>query len=314
MIFYLSPGTPATLSGGTRKLYDHVAILKARGFDARIIYNGDARRIAFSDDDVVLIPEVYGDGIRTFIAPGVRRVVFVQNPYLTDRVDGLTIVADPAAHPYLTTPEIEAILTESAHTTDLLAARFPDLAVPLLRTHSSGNGRNGDDAGFSYGAWPRERRIVYFDYKHEHVNRAIFDGLDLPDGWSAQSMTGMTDPEVQDTLRSAAIFAAANQHEGMCAPTSEAMISGTVIVCWTGQGPDEYLYDDGTPRGVIATQDDVEMLRRAIECAARSIDTDPEVWAARTREWSAWFQATYSRERECDEICRIWTDLGQRAA
>jgi glycosyltransferase involved in cell wall biosynthesis len=101
------------------------------------------------------------------------------------------------------------------------------------------------------------------------------------------------------------MFVAANQREGMCAPTAEAMIAGTPIVCWTGGGPDEYLVD----RAVIATQDDVESLRTAIAVTARSIDRLPEFWAESTRAWSDWFQATYSREQQVDEICQIMREL-----
>lgn len=301
MIFYVSPSGPDCLSGGTRKLFDHVAILTQRDRPARIVHDHELGRIAFDERDIVVVPEVYGDGLRTLLPAGVRRLSFVQNGYLVDRWG----VADPEQHAFTTTPELLGILTESEHTEDLLRARFPDLDVPLIRTHSSGNGRNGHDAGFRYGAWPRERLVVFFDYKHEFVNGAVFGDLDLPEGWEARSMTGMTDADIAETYRRASIFAAANTEEGMCAPTSEAMISGTVNVCWTGGGPDEYL----PGRAVIATQDDVGDLRAKIVETAHSIEHDPGRWAADTRTWSDWFQATYSREAECAEICAIFDRL-----
>lgn len=307
MILYLSPGAPSTLSGGTRKLYDHVAILQANGFDAGIVDLGQLRAGSYDDRDIVVIPEVYGDGIRDLIPPGLRRVVFVQNSYLTDEVDGMTIVGDPTRHPYLTTPELVAIFTESQHTEDRLTAKFPNLTVPLIRTHSSGNGRHGQDAGFTYGFWPRERRVVFFDYKHETDNRAVFKRLtrELPDGWSCETLTGRSDEEIAEAMRTVAIFAAANRNEGMCAPTSEAIISGCAIVCWTGGGPDEYLIG----RAVIAEQDNVDALRNAIVRTAQDIDENPEGWARRTLEWSMWFQNTYSREGEIDELCAIFDKL-----
>jgi hypothetical protein len=307
MIYYLSPGSPNGISGGTRKLYDHVAILNQRGLEARIVSPDDIMRGLFFDNDrdVIVVPEVFGDGVRDFVPRGWRRIVFVQNSYLTDRVDGLQIVEDVNNHPYLTCPELIAIFTESAHTTDRLRWRFPDLKVPLIRTHSSGNGRNGELAGFRYGAWPRAKRVCYFDYKHERDNKRIFDALRLPDGWEARTMTGLSDDEIVVELQTAAIFAAANVDEGMCAPTSEAMISGAVIVCWTGHGPDEYL----VKRSVIAEQDDVDALRDAIVKTAKDIDARPKQWAAKTRDWSEWFCETYGRERECDELVDIFEGL-----
>jgi len=307
VIYYLSPGSPNGISGGTRKLYDHVAILNANGLEARVIHTGDISNGVLFDTstDVVVVPEVYGDGIRDYVPAGWRRIVFVQNSYITDLVDGNKIVWDENHHPYLTCPEIIAIFTESEHTTDRLRARFPQLGVPLIRTHSSGNGRNGQDAGFHYGPWPRKREVCYFQYKHERDNKLLFDDLPLPEGWSLRCMSGTSDAAIAEAYRESAIFAAANREEGMCAPTSEAMISGTVIVCWTGAGPDEYLVG----RSVIAEQDDIEALRKAIVKTAADIDKRPRLWAQRTRDWSDWFCETYSREREVAELVDIFECL-----
>lgn len=302
MIFYLSPvKRDVCISGGTRKLFDHVAILQDYGFAAKVIYNSDLPELDATEKDVVVVPEVYGDGLKRIVAPGVPRISFVQNPYLVDMG-----VMNPARHPFEDCPELVAVFTESQHTTDILGARFPELSAPLIRTHSSGNGRDGEDAGFFYGEWPRAKEIVYFGYKHESVNADILAGLDLPTGWSAVSMTGMTDAEIAEKMRTASIFMAANTDEGMCAPTSEAMIAGAVIVCWTGGGPDEYLQG----RAAIAVQDDVPSLRYLIVRAAEEIDRSPETWAKATRIFSDWFQETYSRKGEIEEICGIFEELG----
>lgn len=317
-IFYLSPGSPQTQSGGTRKLYDHVAILKNNGFDAEIVYLHQVANIAWKKRDIVVIPEVYGDGLDWFewvpIPRGVRRVSFVQNGYLLDGADGHQYVRYPDNHPFTRTPDLVAIFTESQHTEDIIRARWPELSVPLIRTHSSGNGRNGQDAGFHYGEWPREKWVMSFEYKHASLNAQVFRDLSLPDGWEMKSLTGLSDEEIQVAMRTGAIFAACNINEGMCAPTSETIISGCVNVCWpggpTGQrevgGPMEYL----TGRAQIAIQDDVEDLRSRIIHTAKDVDADPEKWAKRTREWSDWFHAEYSREKEIAETIAIFESFG----
>ncbi len=310
-IFYLCPGLPDCISGGTRKLYDHVALLNANGLDARIVPTHEIGTINWDyDRDVMVVPEVYGDGIRDYVPGGWRRIAFVQNSYITDHVDGTQIVHRPnGGHPYTTTPELIAIFTESQHTEDRLRERFGDSIPPLIRTHSSGNGRRGEDAGFFYGKWPRERRVCYFGYKHGADNAAVLDGLELPKGWTVETMTGMTDEEIAVELRTAAIFMATNREEGMCAPTSEAIISGAVNVCWTGGGPDEYLRDPIENRAMIAEQDNVEHLRSLLVATAADIDRYPKDWASRTRKWSEWFQTTYSRKREIREIVDIFETL-----
>ncbi len=309
-VYYLCPGSPETISGGTRKLYDHVAILQAHGFDAKIVYNNELHAQPLTPNDVVVVPEVYGDGLRDFVPQQVKKIAFVQNGYLIDKFG----ISDRIRHPFLTTFGLLAIFTESEHTEALIGKRFSKLPVPLIRTHSSGNGRNGQPGPFRYGPWPRTKEVVYFDYKHEFENAGVLVGLQLPDGWAVTSMTGMTDEQIAEKYRTAAIFAACNTKEGMCAPTSEAIISGAVIVCWPGGpkhqstvgGPMEYL----TGRAVVVDQDNIDALREAIVDTARAIDADPELWAKRTREWSDWFQETYSREGEIQELCRIFTDLG----
>ena len=317
-IFYLSPGSPQTQSGGTRKLYDHVAILKNNGFDAEIVYLHQVANIAWKKRDIVVIPEVYGDGLDWFewvpIPRGVRRVSFVQNGYLLDGADGHQYVRDPDNHPFTRTPDLVAIFTESRHTEDIIRARWPELSVPLIRTHSSGNGRNGQDAGFHYGEWPREKWVMSFEYKHASLNAQVFRDLSLPDGWEMKSLTGLSDEEIQVAMRTGAIFAACNINEGMCAPTQEAIQSGCVNVVWpggpTGQtkvgGPMEYLED----RAVIAEQDNIEALRQAIVDTAIDIDANPDRWANDTAAWAQWHGEHYSRAQEIAETIAIFESFG----
>lgn len=314
MIYYLNPGAPDTMSGGTRKLIDHVAILHAHGFDVRTVWGGEIGTIEWDPArDIVVVPEVFGDFLDVGIPHPVRRISFVQNSYLVARWG----CHDPVnAHPFITTADLAAIFTESQHTEDRLREMFPDLAVPLIRTHSSGNGRAGQPAGFSFGDWPREKWVLHFDYKYIETHSQVFSGLPLPDGWEIRCMAGMTDQEIAATMRRGSIFAAANREEGMCAPTSEAMIAGCAIVCWPGGpsgqttegGPMEYL----AGRAVIAVQDDIADLRNKTIATAESIDFDPWKWAARARRASDWFQSVYSREREIDEIVGIFEELHPR--
>jgi glycosyltransferase involved in cell wall biosynthesis len=153
---------------------------------------------------------------------------------------------------------------------------------------------------------------MHFDYKYADSHGELFKGLTLPKGWEFKSLAGLTDEEIQVALRTGAVFFAANKNEGMCAPASEAIISGAVNVCWpggpTGQteigGPMEYLNEG---RGVIAKQDDLEDLRVKIRQTVKDVNDNPEKWAEKTAEWSEWFQGVYSIDREHAEICEIMT-------
>lgn len=316
VIRYLSPGTPEGISGGTRKLYDHAAILADNGIDAEIVSHSN--HIAWQRGDIAIVPEVYGDGIKFLVPAGISRVGFCQNGYLVDRWG----CHDPQTHhPYADgeCPDLLGVMTESEHTDKILRARFPDLR--LFRTHSSGNGRFGKPGPFRYGEWPRERKVMFFRYKHDHYLDPLFSNLLLPDGWSFDCLTGRSDEEIAESLRTGAIFVAPNFEEGMCAPTSEAMISGALIVAWPGGGDeangqiigggtDEYL----PGRALIAPQGDTLALRVEIQNAAMRIEHEPDDVAADTRSWSDWFQATYSRQGEIDEVCELMAKLQAEVA
>ena len=294
MIYYMSPGTPQTLSGGTRKLYDHVAILQNNGFDAKIIGTHDPRN-GFHSGDVVVVPEVYGEEILKF-NPGVPRIGFCQNGYLVDRWG----IPDKARHPYETCPDVKAVMVDSEHTAEILRNKYPKCAE-IIVTHSSGNGRSGRLGPFWFAPWPRPKRIVYFQYKHEHLNPQIFNELPLPQGWWTECMTGKSDEEIAELYRQSSIFVAANFEEGLCAPTQEAMISGTYIVGWYGGGTEEYLKG----RSLMVEQDNIADLRAAIVTVAEAMDKYPLAYESACADWSRWHQRYYSRQREIEEICGI---------
>jgi glycosyltransferase involved in cell wall biosynthesis len=297
MIYYLSPGNTNTISGGTRKLYDHVAILQNNNFDAMIKYCPDSR-VGWHSRDLVVVPEVFGEEILKF-PPGVPRLGFCQNGYLVDRWG----IPDKSHHPYEHCKDVVGVMVESQHTRDILRSKYQN-CCPIILTHSSGNGRNGQPGPFSFGPWPRQKKICYFQYKHEEVNRQIFTDLLLPEGWETLCMTGMSDEQIAETYRTCAIFAAPNFEEGLCAPTQEAMISGTYIVGWYGGGTFEYLKD----RAFMVEQGNVTNLRHALAATARAIDLyGGKIFAELCEHRSKWIQKEYSREKEIAELCAIMT-------
>lgn len=284
------------MSGGTRKLYDHVAILQANSFSAMIV-DVHHSRAGWHGGDLVIVPEVFGEEILKF-PEGVPRLGFCQNGYLVDRWG----ISDKNHHPYEHCKDIVGVMVESEHTASILREKYPKCAE-IIVTHSSGNGRTGQLGPFRYAPWPRQKKIVYFQYKHEHLNPQILQDLPLPKGWTVECMTGKSDEEIAELYRQASIFIAANFEEGLCAPTQEAMISGTYIVGWYGGGTEEYLKG----RSTMVEQDNIVALREAIVEEARRIDESPEYYGIASYHWSTWHQRYYSREREINEICAIMT-------
>src|SRR3989442_1489939 len=92
-------------SGGIRKLYRHVDVLIRHGFEASILHHRDGFRCKWfasttpvtslartrpGPEDVLVVPEVYGPDLAA-LAPGVAKVVFNQNAYLSFRGYGLDV-------------------------------------------------------------------------------------------------------------------------------------------------------------------------------------------------------------------------------
>jgi hypothetical protein len=310
MIGWVSPvPIGGTISGGTRKLWDLSQILVGNGIPSTVITYADLCRgtpgMAMSADNVLVIPEVYDTEIDRLGGPEVRKVAFVQNGYLLNQTE--------LVHPFETCGNLVAVLTACDEDTRLVHARCPRLEVPVIRTHSSGNGRLGGNAGFRYGYWPRRRRVLYFEYKNGpgswtggDLLGPLFADLELPKGWELVCLSGRSDEQIAELMRTSAIFVAPLRREGMCAPTSEAMISGCAIVGWTGGGAEEYL----AGRAALVSQDDVAMLRERVYEVAAEIDRGSGHWPENTRRWSDWFQRTYSRDGEIREVCRIARQLG----
>lgn len=292
MIYYLTPVKPGeTVSGGTRKLWDHVGILRKHGRPATLVTREALAAVIPSKPKLVVAPDVFGEYV-DLMYPGTPWVAFVQNFFM------VTALYDHCQF-------LKAIMVESRYTEELIREKFPDLAVPVILTHSSGNGRMGEDGPFRFGLWPRQRWVMYFDYKHEEVLAQLFDGLELPDGWELHCLSGKTDEEIAEDLRTGAIFLAPNQREGLCAPTQEAMISGARIVGWTGGGAAEYL----NGRATLMEQDDIDGLRMAVAEECCMIDEGWELFAVLTACCSAWHQGTYSRQGEIIELLAIMDGL-----
>lgn len=332
MIRYQVPPGVARVEarGGVRGLFDHVAILHAHGFPVMTdhIWGGDLSA-PWRSSDLAVVPECWAVSMVDNIPHDVRVVALVQNGYY---IDGNN---PHITCPYETLDNLAAVVVESEHSAQLVRLRAPKMRAPLYRFHPCANIRHGagglKDGPFHFGAWPRRRVVMFFDYKHGATLPAILEDLELPEGWRLEQLAGMSDEQVADALATGAVFLAPNTTEGLCAPTAEAQLSGAVIVGWPGGpsiyhgtpqwawsidpeqrrlegGPMEYLTD----RAVIVQQDNVSHLRWAVLETCRQIDTNPWHWGRRTAEWAHHQEVTYSRQREERELVEIFEQLHPR--
>ena len=122
--------------GGIRRLYRHVDVLCRNGVDAAIVHRRPGFRCSWFENktpirfrnqvtptpmDYIVLPEVVGPELLS-IAPGVPKVVFNQNAYLT--FHGYPVDGPAPPSPYLS-PDIHAVLTVSDDNTNFLRYAFP---------------------------------------------------------------------------------------------------------------------------------------------------------------------------------------------
>ena len=232
MILYLAPAGRESFSGGVRKLYDHVDILNGAGVRARIVRSDVVDPVTISPKDLIVVPEIFGD-VLSKLAPTVAKVSFNQNAYLS-----WTDVADVEHHPYLNTPSLLGVLCVSMDNYYLLRQTFPDLEIKHYRPWINVGDR------FKFGPWPRERKICYFARKRAEISTVVLGALyargRIDSSWAVVCLDGMTDEEIAGHLSTAAIFLSFSKLEGIGTPPLEAMLSGAMVVGFTGRGGDEY--------------------------------------------------------------------------
>jgi len=298
-------------SGGVRRLYRHVDVLARAGFDAVLLHQKpgfrctwfeNATRVAYAADtpfrpgDWVVVPEVFGPDLAK-IAPGLPKVVFNQNAYLT--FTGYSV--DPADRrtPY-THPEVRAALVVSDDNRDYLAYPFPRLA--LHRVHY------GIDPLFRPA--PAKRPLVaYMPRKNaadvvQVVNLLKHRGA--LDGFRLVPVDGQPEAAVAALLAEAAVFLSFGHPEGCPLPPLEAMASGCVVVGYHGRGGREYLLPE---HAFPVEAGDVVGFARAAERVLALARTDPSQLLELGGRARAFVAENYSPRREERGIVSIWQAL-----
>src|SRR4051812_17621641 len=134
-IFVICPDHDAP-SGGVRRLYRHVDVLRRHEFAATLVHDRPGFRcswfandtpvtarseVSFTAQDFLVVPEVLGPGLAA-LAPAVPKVVFNQNAYLTFR--GYPEGGSAGPCPYAS-PEVRAVFTVSDDNLTYLKFAFP---------------------------------------------------------------------------------------------------------------------------------------------------------------------------------------------
>lgn len=238
-------------SWGTALLYEHVAILRDLGFDARVLHERSPFRLGWLDHDVpvahldaldgepwerdlLVVPETLAAAAAR-LPWRCRRIVFVQNSFVVAR--GL---AGAAGYPELGFEAAFAVLPHVARVVEehfgLAAEVVPPFVAPYF---------------FRDPEEERERsRTVLLTVKPEH-RQVGFPDYDLFTrivgrrlrGWRLVELQGLRHEEVARVMADATFLVNLNTHEAFNSTVPEAMAAGCVPLCYDAFGGQDFLTD-----------------------------------------------------------------------
>lgn len=304
-IYYLCPLNRNVPTGGVKKIYDHVDILNRAGIPAAVVQGRRGFRpswfpnrtrveyapVQVDGRDVLVFPEVFGSAMAT-PAPGVPRVSFNQNAYLTfSRVEA----GEP--HPYSASPDLLAVIVVSDDSRTYIEYGWPSLPVHRVT--------NGVDTDFwSPGLSPRRRDIVYMPRKAPDISRQVLGLLASRGalrGWRVTPLDGANQMRVAESMRSGSLFLQFTDLEGFGLPVAEALASGCTVIGFTGMGGQE-LYEPSTSVAVPAN--DVLAFARAVEAWLAEHRSGP---IETNWEGVRFARARYSSRVEEESVLNAWS-------
>jgi glycosyltransferase involved in cell wall biosynthesis len=310
-VYFLTPDYLPP-SGGVRVIYRHVDILNASGIPAAVVHQRPGFRCRWFDNttrvvdvaqcrlgerDLLVLPETEADLFQR-LSPGIRHIIFNQNPHLTWMRDGGSVSRHMDSN-----PSLAGIVTVSQHSAEMLAFGFPN--VPIQRIHLG-----IDETLFYDDPTPRAKKITYMPRRGGDDVVQVLEllrGSGVLAGWEVQALKGLRHEEVAAQLRTSRIFLAFTYQEGFGLPAAEAMACGNFVIGQHGSGGREFFRPDFS---APIDAGDVLGFARQVAAAIKS-DADGDTLRARGHQASAYIRANYTMIREAEDVVRIYAGLLQ---
>jgi hypothetical protein len=258
-------------------LYEHVRLLRERGYDARALHEHAPFRPSWTDVDVPISyqdePAIAPGALDVVIEPEVlaaadvvqrhpwRRFVFVQGSFLITR--GLGDAADYRELGY------EGAMAVLPHVATVVERHFglPALVVPpYVQSHFFGD-----------SPAPRLRRVLFAwkeAYKaagipdQEIARRLLEREIRRRPEWELVSLEGFSHREVAELMKSSIFLVNVNSHEAFNTTVPEAMAAGCIPICYEATGGRDFL-TDGSNALVFANQQVYALVERVCELLDR---------------------------------------------
>jgi glycosyltransferase involved in cell wall biosynthesis len=226
--------------------------------------------------------------------PGVRKVIFNQNAYLTFRGYPAEGLRGPSPYSH---PEVKAVFGVSDDNLDYLRYAFPNQR--FFRMHY------GIDPHFA-PKWPKRKVIAYMPRKNAEEVVQVFNLLRLRGalaGWEPVAIHGMNEVQVARCLAESSLFFSFGYPEGSPLPPLEAMASGCVAIGYHGWGGREYFRPEFSFPVAVG---DVLGFARTAEQVLLHAARDASFLEEKGRAAEAYVREYYSPEREQKDILAAW--------
>ncbi len=329
-IFFISPDNNSPI-GGIKKLYRQADILRRHGIDAKILHYKKGFRpnwftnttpittwseIRWKDDDILVIPEIYGPGMskklrididKTFFnrsgffeiaLPPVRKVIFNQNCYYTFARHGFdNSIPDT---PYLD-PLVIGTIVVSEDSREYLRSIFPQLKIYRITNAI-------DPILFSFQRI-KQKQLCFMPRKHREEAQEVLNIAKLHkalDGYTIKPIEGLKEQETAALMRDSLIFLSFGYPEGFALPPAEAMAAGCIVIGYHGGGGREYFLPEHSFPIEAA---DIRSFVQTLESVTQQYSVDPSALDEKRMAASEYIHNHYSPEKEESDICVSWSEI-----
>lgn len=325
--------------GGLRKIYDHVEMLNQMGHQAYVLHNKKGFRydwfvstapiayieslfeplLIFNDkgevieelppiskEDILVVPETFAYQI----LPNADKfhfysVIFNQNAYLTFITRPLpsspfgsedTALSTPYHSPYLLDT-----LVVSDENMDFLTYAFPGLSISRIHL------------GLDFAIFPfqeaKKKQIAFMPRKSKEDSVQVVNVIksrNVLKDWTFVPIINKREEEVGQILKECAIFMSFSYQEGFGLPPIEALACGCLLVGYHGNAGIEYFdpsFSNCIPKGNIIEYVEI------VEKLALQYESHRKENLERMRRGLEFVKKQYSKEREMEDLKRIWTEI-----
>ena len=244
-------------------------------------------------EDILVYPEIAGDYLDK--VSDNRYVIFNQNCYYTFENHS---PGNPS--PYCSKNNLGTIVV-SEDSKKYLQYAFPNLDIYRIYL--------GIDEQLFKSSIKKKKQICYMPRKLQNDIQQVISLLQQKESmktWELVSIENKSEEEVAQILQESVFFLSFNHREGFGLPPVEAMLCGTYVIGYTGQGGREYFRPYfSSPIENENILDFVETIDRMI----KTFETTPEAILQKTEDAKKLVAECYNFLKEEESTLNAWNNL-----